>query len=352
MKKTLVALAALAAVGAVSAQSVTLYGLIDTSLVFTDKAGVSTTSLNAGTMSGPRWGMQGTEDLGGGLNAVFVLEGGFSSDTAEIGQSTASPAFAAGIAKDAAKLPKIFGRQAFVGVSGPFGTLTVGRQYTPTDKVFSIDAAGAAGAGGGGAMYATFCSNFANIDSKCVGRQDNSINYSLPAMGGIVGNVMMGLDESATATSVYQPQKLVGLQVGYGAGPLALQFATDSITATNASKSDTGWLAGVNYNLGAAKVSAIFAGGTSATDTVDSGWALGAGIPMGATTIAVSYARETSKASGATAEAVTSAWGGNVIYSLSKRSNVYASYTNKEDVSAANVSVKGTFLAVGMRHDF
>ena len=352
MKKTLVALAALAVVGAVSAQSVTLYGKIDTALVFTDKAGVSTTSLDSGTLSGSRWGMKGTEDLGGGLTAVFQLEGGFSSDNAQVGQSTAPAAVAAGAAADAAKLPKIFGRQAYVGVSGAFGTLTVGRQYTPTDQVFSVDAAGAAGVNSGGAMYSTFCSNFANIDSKCAGRQDNSINYSLPAMGGIVGNLMIGLDESATATSVYQPQKLVGLHLGYSAGPLALQFATDAITTTNAAKSDTGWLAGVNYNLGAAKVSGIFAGGTSSADTVDAGWALGAGIPMGATLIALSYARETSRASGASADAVTSAWGGNVIYSLSKRSNVYASYINKEDVTAANVSVKVSVLGVGMRHDF
>ena len=338
MKKTLVALAALAVVGVVSAQSVTLYGKIDTALVFTDKAGVSTTTLDSGTLSGSRWGMKGTEDLGGGLNAVFVLEGGFSSDTAQVGQSTA------------ALNPRIFGRQALVGVSGALGTLTVGRQYTPADQVFGIDAAGAAGVNGGGAMYSTFCSNFANIDSKCAGRQDNSINYSLPAMGGVVGNVMMGLDESSTTS--LQPQKLVGLHLGYSAGPLALQFGTDTITATNAAKSDTGWLTGVNYNLGAAKVSAIFAGGTSAADTVDAGWALGAGIPMGATLIALSYARETSKASGASTEATTTAWGGNVIYTLSKRSNVYAAYINKEDISAANVSVKVSVLGVGMRHDF
>ena len=338
MKKTLVALAALAAVGAVSAQSVTLYGKIDTSLVFTDTAGVSTTSLNAGSLSGSRWGMTGTEDLGGGLRAVFTLEGGMDTSTAEVGQSTAG------------MNPKIFGRQAFVGVSGNLGTLTVGRQYTPTDKVFGIDAAGAAGVAGGGAMYATFCSNYANIDSKCVGRQDNSINYSLPAMGGVVGNVMMGLDESST--TIQQAQKLVGVHVGYSAGPLALTFASDTITATNAAKSDTGWLVGGNYDLGAAKLSLIFAGGTSTADTVDSGWALGAGIPMGATTIAVAYAREASKASGASAEAVTTAWGGNVIYNLSKRTNVYASYTNKEDTSAANVNVKLSVLGVGMRHDF
>ena len=342
MKKTLVALAALAAVGAVSAQSVTLYGKIDTSLVFTDKAGTSTTSMDSGTMNGSRWGMKGTEDLGGGLNAVFQLEGGFSGDTAGIGQSTKG------------ENPRIFGRQAYVGVSGSLGTLTLGRQYTPADQALGLDAAGAQGVNAGGAMYSTFCSNIKNIDSACAGRQDNSINYSLPAMGGVVANVMLGLDESSTSS--LQPQKLVGLHVGYSAGPFAIGLATDNITATNAAKSDTGWLVGGNYNFGPAKVSLIFSGGTSVADTVDGGWALGAAIPVGPTTVQLSYARETSKASGASAEAVTTAWGSNVIYTLSKRTSVYGSYINKEDapaiVTATNPNVKVSVLGVGVRHDF
>jgi len=337
MKKTLVALAALAAVGAVSAQiapnSVTLYGLIDTAIVFSDVGGVSKTTMNSATMNGSRWGVKGTEDLGGGLSAVFQLEGGFAADDSTLGQGG-----------------RLFGRQGYVGVAGPFGTLTVGRQYTPADNVFGIDAAGAQGVGGGGAMYAVMTSNYAQIDSKGAGRQDNAINYSLPAMGGIVGNVMIGLDESSTTNLM--PQKLVGFNIGYAGGPFAVQFESEAITATNASKSDTGWLAGLSYDLGAAKVSAIFSGGTSAADTTDAGWALGAGIPMGATLIQLSYARETSKANGAATEAVTSAWGGNVGYDLSKRTTVYASYLNKEDVSAANVSVKGTYLATGLRHKF
>jgi len=341
MKKTLVALAVMAVAGAASAQiapnSVTLYGLIDTAVVFRDVGGVSTTTMDAGTMNGSRWGMKGTEDLGGGMNAVFQLEGGIDSSTQQLGQSTAGAN------------PRIFGRQGYVGLSGGFGTLTLGRQYTPADVALGIDAAGAQGFGGG-AMYAVFASNYAQADSLAVGRQDNSINYSLPAMSGVTGNIMMGLDESST--TILQPQKLVGFNIGYAGGPLGLQFASETITATNAATSSTGWLAGVNYNLGAAKVSVIFTGGTSAANQVDAGWALGTGIPMGPTLIQLSYARETSRANGATADIVTSAFGGNVGYQLSKRTDVYASYLNKEDVSAANVSVKGTYLATGVRHRF
>ena len=337
MKKTLVALAAIAAVGGASAQ-VTMYGLIDTSVAFNDVAGVSTVTMNSGAMQGSRWGLRGTEDLGGGLTARFVLEGGIDSSTAEMGQSTA------------ALLPKIFGREANATIAGPFGSLTVGRQYTPTDKTLGIDAAGAQGIGGGGTFYSVHTANYAQIDTVGTGRQDNSINYSLPAMGGVVGNVMVGLDESST--TIQQPRKYVGFNVGYSAGNLALQLGSDQVTATNAAASDTGWIAGINYNLGAAKVSAIFSGGTSAANQADSGWALGTGIPMGATLIQLSYARETSRVNNATADIVTSGFGGNVAYSLSKRTDVYASYLNREDVSAANVSSKRTFLATGLRHRF
>lgn len=301
MKKTLIAMAVMAVAGAASAQiapnSVTLYGLIDTALVFRDVGGVSTTTLDAGTMNGSRWGFRGTEDLGGGLSAVFQAEGGMDTTTGQVGQSTAG------------SNPRIFGRQLYAGVSGPFGKLTVGRQYTPTDNTLGIDAAGAQGFAGG-AMYSVMTSNYAQIDSLGAGRQDNSINYSLPAMGGVVGNVMLGLDESST--SILMPQKYIGFNVGYSAGPLALQLGSDQITQTNAATTATGWLAGVNYDLGAAKISAILTGGASAANTVDAGWALGAGIPMGASLIQLSYARETSRANGASADTVTSAFGGNV----------------------------------------
>lgn len=110
MKKTLVALAVMAVAGAASAQiapnSVTLYGLIDTAIVFRDVGGVSTTTMDAGTMNGSRWGMKGTEDLGGGMSAVFQLEGGMDSSTQQLGQSTAG------------QNPRIFGRQGYVGLSG------------------------------------------------------------------------------------------------------------------------------------------------------------------------------------------------------------------------------------------
>jgi predicted porin len=94
--------------------SVTLYGLIDTGLLYINNSGgKSQFSVASGNLQANRWGLRGAEDLGNGLKAVFTLESGFSSTTGKLGQGGLG-----------------FGRQAFVGISSTrLGTLTAGRQY-------------------------------------------------------------------------------------------------------------------------------------------------------------------------------------------------------------------------------
>ncbi|MBB2929403.1 porin [Paraburkholderia silvatlantica] len=118
--------------------SVTLYGLIDEGLMYTNSVqtsaapgahnGKSQVALvdGASGIGGTRWGITGAEDLGGGLKAIFTLENGFNINTGGLAQG--------GL---------MFGRQAFVGLSAPMGTVTVGRQYnTMTDFVFPTSVAG------------------------------------------------------------------------------------------------------------------------------------------------------------------------------------------------------------------
>ncbi|WP_233857650.1 porin [Paraburkholderia sp. HD33-4] len=97
--------------------SVTLYGVIDTGLMYIHNSGGYSTqvSMTSGSVSGSRFGLKGSEDLGGGLKAIFQLENGFNSDNGKLGQGG-----------------RMFGRQAFVGLSGDsWGTVTLGRQYDP-----------------------------------------------------------------------------------------------------------------------------------------------------------------------------------------------------------------------------
>lgn len=119
MKKTLLTLATLSVFASdVQAESnVTLYGLIDTGINYVnnvqanDGSGKSKINFASGGMKGSRWGLRGIQDIGNGLKAVFMLENGFNIDTGESLQSQ-----------------KIFNREAFVGLSGDFGTVTLGRQ--------------------------------------------------------------------------------------------------------------------------------------------------------------------------------------------------------------------------------
>lgn len=118
MKRTSIAAAALSALAACAqAQTVTAYGLLDLAVEHVGQVGTSGAGLTrvpslTGTFPS-RIGFRGTEDLGGGLRAVFTLEQGFAPDAGNFTQGG-----------------RAWGRQAFVGLSGTWGALTLGRQYT------------------------------------------------------------------------------------------------------------------------------------------------------------------------------------------------------------------------------
>ena len=103
--------------GSAGAQTVTLFGLFDAAVEHVNKVGPAGSGLSrmpglTGSLPS-RWGVRGSEDLGGGLRVVMTLEQGFTPDVGSIGQGA-----------------RAFGRQAFVGLSAPWGTLTFGRHYT------------------------------------------------------------------------------------------------------------------------------------------------------------------------------------------------------------------------------
>lgn len=99
--------------------SVSIYGLIDASFESISNVGAAGSTLsrmptNTGTAPS-RLGFRGSEELGNGLSAVFTLEMGIAPNTGTLNQGG-----------------RAFGRQAFVGLSSPYGTFSLGRQYTMT----------------------------------------------------------------------------------------------------------------------------------------------------------------------------------------------------------------------------
>lgn len=124
------AAAGLATTGLAQAQSkVELYGIIDVNVEAYNNApdgqggSHSVTGMRSGGQNGSRWGLRGTEDLGNGLKAVFAIEGGFN--------------VASGRSADTSR---IFNRQSFVGLQGDWGTVSFGRQYTPSHSAIVANA--------------------------------------------------------------------------------------------------------------------------------------------------------------------------------------------------------------------
>lgn len=329
MKKSLLALAILGAfAGAASAQTnVTVYGVVDAGIVSFDDDVDRTTRLDSGNQSGSRIGFRGSEDLGGGLSAIFTLENGFNVDDGTLGQGN-----------------RLFGRQAFVGLNGGFGSVKLGRQYTPMRlAVESIDPFSLGLAG-----------NAENVFNTYGSRTDNTLNYTAPNFGGFTGQLAYSFGEASGSTSL---GRHLGASVGYANGPInvVLVYHRQNLTATagtpavtvDAGDADT-WMLGGTYNFGIAKVHAAYARNDAETaagvTTVDGdNILLGASATFGAGTVMASWIRRTDDvtgAGGASRDADLFAIG--YTHALSKRTNLYTSYGQVRNDAGANVSFQGT----------
>ena len=339
MKKTLIAIAALAVVGAASAQ-VTLYGKIDATL----RSATSTTSgaapvaeitkvsMDSAGLSGSRWGVKGSEDLGSGLTASFQLEQGFSVDTGEASNT------------------RQFHRQAYVTLGGGFGSLSLGRQYGTIDNVMGyLDVQGYST---NSAMGSAFFGGAHSDGADGSGRISNSITYTTPSVSGFTAVAHYAPGENKTATA--SATDYSGFYAMYSAGPLFVMGGYEN-KAVNGAADITGSMLGLTYDLGMVKLSAAIENGRAA-GAKDSGYMFGAAIPMGAAALQVGYAVEDQTATGK-ADGKNDALGATVVYTLSKRTNVYGTFLRSNTMAvaataAAQSKVTGTTYGVGVRHDF
>jgi predicted porin len=343
MKKSLIALAVLAASGAAMAQSsVTLYGLVDAAV---DSTSSETTGLNAvgkltqtrvssSALNNSRWGLKGSEDLGGGLSAVFALEAGFNTDTGS----------AANLSPNTSQT--MFGRQAFVGLNSNFGTVSLGRQYTAYDALR-------------GATNNTSDYNFATTNSVWGGvglagysnRTSNSIAYTSPDFSGISGAVVLGLGENKTATNSASSNN--SLHIKYANGPVLVGYAYQQEkiqnTATSTMSNKYNLLAG-SYDFGVAK---LVAGYNDAKNDLikEKDYQVGVSAPFGAAVVYAGYSH--AKAEGAGFNNKGNGFDLVGTYSLSKRTTMYAGYYNTKVESNNGASeTKTQSFAAGVRHTF
>ncbi|RQV09240.1 porin [Burkholderia cenocepacia] len=271
--KKIVATSILAAIGASAhAQStVTLYGLIDEGFDFTNNVrGGKVYELQSGFVQGSRWGVKGTEDVGGGLKAIFQLENGFNVNNGRLGQG--------GL---------MFGRQAYVGLaSDRFGTVTFGRQY---DSL--VDYLAQTTANGNWAGY-MFSHPYDNDNTDNTFRVNNTIKYASPVLSGFQfgGTYSFSNDTNFANNRQYS----VGAQYASGGLLIAaayLQANNPSATAGGAINNggDENFVAqrlrvfgaGVNYSFGPATMGVAYTN-THVTQPQSSGY-VGAITPSSGT---------------------------------------------------------------------
>ncbi len=366
MKKSLVALAALAVAGAASAQSsVTLFGIVDAAVghYSIGDGGLSATKLVNSGYNSSRLGFRGVEDLGGGLSASFWLEGALSND-------------------DGTPAGLQFQRRSTVSLSGGFGEIRLGRDYTPTfwnDTVFdpfgtngvgtnvfssvagSASAAAAAQVAGNGAGQAIIGN--VGVNNPNYVRSSNTIGYFLPSnLGGFYGQVQYGFHEqTAGSAGGYK-----GLRFGYAAGPVDVALAwgkTDgAATPTAAAPDVTTWNLGGSYDLGAVKLFGEYGAldvDTGAGGSADvKGWLLGATAPVGAGLIRASWSQGKLDVAG-DPKATKLALG--YVHNLSKRTALYATYARIQNKNGAALGLgsvvnttggNATGYEFGVRHSF
>ncbi len=346
MKKSVLALAVLGAfVGTAAAQSsVTLYGRLDTTINYSEPGtGDGTWRMNGSApIGGSRWGLRGSEDLGGGLKANFVLESGFNSDTGAPGNTS-----------------KLFDRQAWVGLSSSMGSLNFGRQDSLTRTLHlgyaDISAEGELTvvenivATGSAVATRPLHQNFGT-------RVDNSVKYISPNFSGFQFQAMVGLGEGPS-TARHQ-----GVLVGYAGGPIKAGLSYEMYADGPGSSSfNEVFTLGGSYNFGPASLLLAYqdtsdfgsqTGGETIVggDTVDhDALTVGVLVPMGKFEFRAQYTR--SELDTAIAEPKQSKYGASVRYSLSKRTQLYTVLTKRQG-SQDELFTKETEVAVGIGHNF
>ncbi|KWK85819.1 porin [Burkholderia ubonensis] len=264
MKKTLIvaALSGVLATAAHAQSSVTLYGLIDAGITYTNnQGGHSAWQQSTGSVNGSRWGLRGAEDLGGGLKAIFTLENGFGINNGTLKQNG-----------------REFGRQAFVGLShSVYGSVTLGRQY---DSV--VDYLGPLSLTGTQYGGTQFAHPFDNDNLNNSFRINNAVKYQSANYNGLKFGALYGFSNSSNfannrAYSVGASYSFMGfnvaaayMQLNNNVNGLAQAVSDPGAVAgdwTFAASRQRTWGAGLNYSFGPATAGFVFTQ-TRLTDSV------------------------------------------------------------------------------------
>lgn len=348
MKKTLIALAAVAATSAFAQSTVTLFGIADIGYTVTttkDAAGATTAKSNtmsSGNQSGSRWGMRGSEDLGGGMKANFHLESGINVNNGTEGAAAT-----------------LFNRRSVVELEGGFGKVGLGRDYTPSFSLVS-----------GTDVTGTDATTTSDLYPAGI-RADNMFKYTSPNFSGVVATLGL-VSQKSGAPATPAKTNAYDVSVTYTAGPLMVGASMGntklvvpaaalvangpgvlgSAAVVASTDKDSHNVIAATYDLGVVK---LFANNINAKDKATSvkisELNLGVSMPMGAVTLLAGFGTDNVKTPGA-AKAKGTDYTLGADYSLSKRTNLYARYMQDQTAVASGNKPKTTGFLAGVRHSF
>jgi predicted porin len=339
--------------------NVTIYGIVDAGIVSErgGKAG-NVTKVSSGVANASRIGFRGTEDLGGGLSAIFTLEAGYRVDDGALDNTNNA----------------LFNRQAFVGLrSTTAGTLTIGRQYTPWYNALA-QVGDPFAAGLAGSAKNLFPANGINL------RNSNAVVYQTPVFNGFSGEVFYGFGEQSESSAGRQLSAAVSYTNGGLNARLAYNNRNNDQATGLAPTVERGIgrnsLLAVNYDFQVAKAyfmygqnkglnSVAYANSTAYTTTAvpasqDSRDALlGVQVPVAGKTgkvIASFIYKDDREAFNRDAKQ----WAIGYMHDISKRTTGYVSYASIDNKNGASFTVGGNSEAgtgdrafnVGVRHSF
>ncbi|MBU0915193.1 porin [Aquabacterium parvum] len=356
MKKTVLDLAAIAASSAAFAQSsVTLYGVVDAS-VESVKGDKTVTRVSSDNLASSRIAFKGVEDLGGGLKATFLLDA-----SAKVDNGGSDSAF--------------FSRSAYVGLAGGFGEVRLGRQ----DSLIGAQLFGVTGAQAydEGKISGVLAGN----DLR---RLDNAITYIAPTLVPgltLAAQFSTGYSSSVTTEDNGNDGRTYGFSAAYANGPLSAGLSyIKANTDVAGDVENTGVLVFGAYDFGVAKLTAYYntddrdtASGQQYDDRNLYGFKVAVPVATGVT-LTGGYAQVRGAKGDATNTAVAGSFNNKntqddkasiltfrAQYDLSKRTALYALFTQVRNDKNTDLSVSGVTiandkssrgLAVGVRHCF
>lgn len=330
---------------AASQSSVSIYGIADVAAQTNKSPAGRTTNVVSGGRSGARLGFRGSEDLGDGLNAIFTLEQGINMDVGTVAQGGRG-----------------FGRQAFLGLRGNWGTLAAGRVALFSAGTGSFDLFGDVDPMVSSFGIASVGSTFSSASGL---RADNSIVYLSPRLAGLQAGLLHSFQLNGNEVSPRSANvHVTAAGVRYDNGPLTAALTYDVFNNPSGGADEKHLQFGVAYDLSVvrlfaafAKESSLFSNALNISGTTNGAGAksfmVGATAPMGPSLLRASFQRRNGdrhEGEDRDLRVFSLAYE----YNLSKRSMLYAAYSDSrgKGTVSQNPTYDRKVLTTGILHRF